>query len=179
MNLRCDTSWKLASVPGFCQEPWVWCSMPAKVAPCFVAFIEQRWGKMFSILHSRVTRMLTGSKLKGNHFSLWHWELQEVSSWRHRRSPACILPWFSLARNLWDQFLKTHQSKARRIIRCLINISCIPNARLKTFFLAWYIKLSKKTWNQRKFSTCVTSKVYCSMGVALSVSSAELPVLEN
>jgi hypothetical protein len=73
--------------------------------------VVTRWGKMFSIMHSRVTRMWSGSCFK---VSLWHWELQEVSSWRHRGSSACFWPWFSFARNWYDRFLVTTLSKARR-----------------------------------------------------------------
>ncbi len=68
------------------------------------------WGKMFSIEHSWVVRMASGSCFE---VSLWHWELREVSSWRHRRSSACFSPLFPFARNWYDRFLATTRSKAR------------------------------------------------------------------
>jgi hypothetical protein len=90
----------------------VWCSMLAKVAPCFVALRGEEKCFQSCTLASRECQVeASGSQ---NHFSLWHWELREVSSWIHRRSSACISPWFSLARNWWDQFFATPRFNARR-----------------------------------------------------------------
>ena len=73
----------------------------------------ERWGKIFSISHSRVTECQVEASRSQNRITMWHWELREVSNWRRRRSLACILPWFSLVRNWWDQFLATPRYNAR------------------------------------------------------------------
>jgi hypothetical protein len=132
-----------------------------------------RWGKMFSLMHSCVTRMSSGSNRKSFRSLIVALRIATgVELKTHRHSSACFLPWFLFARNWHDQFLATPRSNAK-CLQCLLAISCNSlcsnwkhfSSRVLSgdFFHAWNIKLSMKTWNQLKFSTRVISKVYCFM----------------
>jgi hypothetical protein len=100
---------------------------------------------MFSTEHSRVSRMSSGIDWSRFEVSSWHWELWEVLSWRHHRSSACFSPWFSFARNWYDQFLATPRSKARRhsVFTChfsqfpVLIENIFPHVLSGDFFHAW------------------------------------------
>ena len=89
----------------------VWCSMRERNLLCFaLLWDEEKCFQSRNLASRECWAEASGSRFEA---SLWHWELREVSSWRHRHSSVCFSPWFSLARNWWDRFLTTSWSNAR------------------------------------------------------------------
>ena len=110
----------------------VWCSMRERNLLCFAVLWDEEKCFQLSILASRECR----AEASGSRFevSLWHWELREVSNWRHRCSSTCFSPWFSFARNWYDRFLATPRSKARRhSVFTHLKFLAIPSAHWKYF----------------------------------------------
>jgi hypothetical protein len=140
----------------------VWCSMRERNLLCFaVLWDEEKFFTHALSCHENVERKSFWSLLVALRFARG---VELKTSWLFRMFLALILNWY-------DWFLATTRSKARRhsVFTCnflqipVLNENIFPHAFSGDFFHAWNIKLSTKTWNRRKFSNRVISKVYCSM----------------
>jgi hypothetical protein len=83
-----DVSWRfwpsdMTRVENLCRfkvSPIFWCSMLAKVAPCFAVLWDEEKRFQSGTLVSRECR--ADASRSRNHVSLWHWKLQEMVNWR-------------------------------------------------------------------------------------------------